>query len=1286
MTRRLVFGVLGVMLLAGTNFGLEKETSLVTGEKVGELAVAGKLLIDVHAEFMMSRTFEKDTVLHWYNMGVSGGGRIAREIGGSFGDFGLHVPHVQRDEKYPHAVKLGDVPAARFDGGDIMKGNFEIEAPAVGNEDLAIEVWVQDSKPAKGEVIFGWQSDDGKQQSGAITYPKAFKGSDGIQLITVNCTADTETWYVDGKKVGGGNRKLRISEGHKMVLGGASSLEPSFDGSLVAFRLHEKAMTEEEIRHNAKGGVMLGTELHDWWRTEGNKKWRTDRSEHFRNCIARDGRLADMNKEQLKAFEDRLPDMFEMAEKIYHLYSERMAMRSSVVSAKREFRGDGIKYTIPNQPSNGSWMGWDGKRGFGWGCQGAGHINPHELVHGWQAQTGGTMQGNYWEAHANFPQTYVGVYQTVPPACVGRVCMFFPANGRCYYHDRLMFEHLSQTPEYGPMFISKLWYDGGTDEDKNEYPWTAFTKCDPDPSTDLAYEWTRMVQKCITWDYQIFGGKPADLYKKDGDWTKPEMKRYGQVLLERIPYATDWWRAPKEMSPQQLGYSICPLKIEGNRATAQLDGYISTERGGDWRAAFVGVTPDGNPVYGDMVKTGGEATLKTDGLKELYLVVCAVPTKIMAINMTGDFRSLEQEKFPYKLKLAGCSPIDVLANVKPASGGAPHSNGGGFVANSAQVDATAYVGPNAQVLGNSKVLGNARIEDHAVVDGSTVRDNAIVSGHALVKGGSIVQDNAKVRNWGRVRQGATIKDFAKVIEHGTQARSVCAGYATIKGVAVSSGNVRGNAMVDGSYAKSNEIDKGKWFTWSWSKGKNAGEVDKEFGGLYVSMLFDKAHEWMARDDFGATWGYLVGKPRIADGNLVLNGKTQFVELQDDVADMNDISIKVKVNWQGNGDAAIAEFSNNKGDRVFLGTKLGKCRFSISKDKKTQELNGPALKHGVPTEIMVVLSADTGKLLVNEEEVDENKMMTLNPDDVKATECFLGRAREGKYFKGAIDSFEIYSVPLKDEVAPSPDPAKLLSMPTFSNPRTVVMQAEVGVDPLGGVEYFFAETSGNPGGDDSGWTINPVYEDTGLEPGKEYSYTVKMRDSCGNVTKASEPATAKWQGGKAFKSNDGKTIAIEAESFIRKVAGVEAGRGIEWKLSPKRDGCSGKGMMVALPDRGVQVDAGFESQCPRLDYLVDFPGKGKYTAWMRSWGANHNGDSLFLGLDFKGTDRSLFHIGNGKLQWQKHRDWTFAVKEPGLHTLNVWMREDGSAFDKLVITLNSGMKEPEGKGPAESRKE
>ena len=46
-----------------------------------------------------------------------------------------------------------------------------------------------------------------------------------------------------------------------------------------------------------------------------------------------------------------------------------------------------------------------------------------------------------------------------------------------------------------------------------------------------------------------------------------------------------------------------------------------------------------------------------------------------------------------------------------------HGNGGGWVADTAQVDATAYVGPMAQVYGEARVFGEAQVSGEAQVYG-----------------------------------------------------------------------------------------------------------------------------------------------------------------------------------------------------------------------------------------------------------------------------------------------------------------------------------------------------------------------------------------------------------------------------------------------------------------------------------------------------------------------------------------------------------------------------------------
>ena len=58
-----------------------------------------------------------------------------------------------------------------------------------------------------------------------------------------------------------------------------------------------------------------------------------------------------------------------------------------------------------------------------------------------------------------------------------------------------------------------------------------------------------------------------------------------------------------------------------------------------------------------------------------------------------------------------------------------HPNGGGWVANTATVDASAFVGRDAQLFGNAQVSGHARVYGDAQVFG-----NAWVSGNARVYG------------------------------------------------------------------------------------------------------------------------------------------------------------------------------------------------------------------------------------------------------------------------------------------------------------------------------------------------------------------------------------------------------------------------------------------------------------------------------------------------------------------------------------------------------------------------
>ena len=96
--------------------------------------------------------------------------------------------------------------------------------------------------------------------------------------------------------------------------------------------------------------------------------------------------------------------------------------------------------------------------------------------------------------------------------------------------------------------------------------------------------------------------------------------------------------------------------------------------------------------------------------------------------------------------------------------------------------------------------------------------------------------------------------------------------------------------------------------------------------------------------------------------------------------------------------------------------------------------------------------------------------------------------------------------------PTPNPATFSSAPAPSSAArssTISMTATTGTDSHT-VWYYFAETSGNPGADDSGWQTSPSYTDSGLDGDTQYTYTVQMRDSVTtpNVGAASSPASAR----------------------------------------------------------------------------------------------------------------------------------------------------------------------------------
>ena len=86
-----------------------------------------------------------------------------------------------------------------------------------------------------------------------------------------------------------------------------------------------------------------------------------------------------------------------------------------------------------------------------------------------------------------------------------------------------------------------------------------------------------------------------------------------------------------------------------------------------------------------------------------------------------------------------------------------HLNGGGWVADTATVAASACVGLDAKVYGNARVSDNANVYQDACIS-----DNACVYGNAWVSDNANVGDNAKVYGNARVGGDTWVYDNAKV--------------------------------------------------------------------------------------------------------------------------------------------------------------------------------------------------------------------------------------------------------------------------------------------------------------------------------------------------------------------------------------------------------------------------------------------------------------------------------------------------------------------------------------------
>lgn len=402
----------------------------------------------------------------------------------------------------------------------------------------------------------------------------------------------------------------------------------------------------------------------------------------------------------------------------------------------------------------------------GWGLA-------HEFTHALQGSSLGLRQshftGWFWESHANWMAHQVPENNNFTH-CSEAVVNFphiYYGSTRDRYCNWLFFEHLKN--KYGAAAVNGLWASALKPDQadfREEDPFSALMRHQNWSISQLNDEFGDWALHNVTWDYvDKQGYDRGPIYRKSyGSYDERDGWRSLRVTkLEPMALSQRRFAVPNAWAPQRWGYNLVRLMpdagaskltvkfrgvVQTAPATTSLPGFYNEpvsipEPSSDWRWGVVAVQADGTPRYGPLMR-GADADLPFDlrpDDKAVYMVVVGTPASHQKVKWDQPYYSLY--RYPWMVELTGALPQGYEAGHVPGANGHVHPNGGGWVSDAAQVDASVYVGPHARVLGGT-VTGNARIEDHALVVNGTISDNAVIGALSVIDRGVKVSGNARV--------------------------------------------------------------------------------------------------------------------------------------------------------------------------------------------------------------------------------------------------------------------------------------------------------------------------------------------------------------------------------------------------------------------------------------------------------------------------------------------------------------------------------------------------------------
>lgn len=785
-----------------------------------------------------------------------------------------------------------------------------------------------------------------------------------------------------------------------------------------------------------------------WCANEDVNRWE---SEHFQFIWGKNG--ADSAKITQSFLEENAKHL----EACWDVYMNELHMEPPTQSVNMSLR-DGKQYKVNFylsgtglKPFADDWayMGYDNQGyAFMFCCVGAmqnspnpSWVLPHEFGHVVTAHQLGWNENKYvqawWEAIGNWYREqfiysdYYSKWITTPSSgtdyfetYMKNLC-FTPILGRDNYASWAFLQYLTENPDNisgcGSDFVRKLMQQGQRDE----YPYLEIERL---AGEDLKTILGNYAKRMATLDLKMqerYLARQNELFAR-GEWNWGDI----YTLLEKSGKADNYYTVPTDRAPQQMGINIIPLDVKGSSISVKLEG-LTNVKGADWRASIAVKQNDGSTRYSKLFSDGETASMdyNSGSDTEAYLVVTATPDSDSFVlagvpwaYSTGEFDENHipfnsKTRYPYAVTLSGADIKQVQDRAN--TNGKAHSNGGGFVASTAKVDASVYVGKNAKVLGYATVSGNAVIDDYAIVTGSAkVSGNAVVKGHAVVAENAQVKDNAIIGDSAGVMGSSVVSGNARVLESGLVFdKYQVSGNASVKGSAycLVGGSASGQAMPDGDYYddSSRSLSAGSVFGWASPDSYVNSRPYKD--GQYAALEFDSDSSDIAYDMYTSTYGVACGSPTWSEvktsgkGVLTFDG-TQYIIADSSYASLHDADYQTAVLLRDNGKNEIFRFGSEE-KFMSLTAENGELTFTLNNGKKSESVKAEgAYKTGEWASVSVVLTENTAKINVNGKTKASG---TVSADPIEVV------SSDAKYFiaDGMNGSMDFFRVNFKEVAEP-----------------------------------------------------------------------------------------------------------------------------------------------------------------------------------------------------------------------------------------------------------------------------